>query len=108
MYKALADKVKDAKLKGIFLQLAKDEGKHAAIIRKITGEVLMPKKSKASVITFIYQILGLKVILKLISNGEFEAAKSYISIVELFPEVEEIRQDEIKHGETIKKYLSQL
>ncbi|MDF2535367.1 MAG: hypothetical protein K0R18_1526 [Bacillales bacterium] len=108
MYKGLAEVVNIESIKEIFLQLAKDEGKHAAIIRKITGEVLMPKETKTKLVKLIYKFFGLKRILKLISNGEFSAAKNYVSLVAHFPEINEIRLDEIRHGEIIKECVTQL
>lgn len=40
MYQALAKTVKDPKDAGIFLQLAAEEGHHAAVFRKLTGKAL--------------------------------------------------------------------
>ena len=108
MYKGLSEVVNIESMKEVLLQLAKDEGKHAAIIRKLTGEVLMPKETKKNLVKLIYKVFGLKSVLKLISNGEFSAAENYVSLVAHFPEIEEIRLDEIRHGEIIKKCVTDL
>ena len=108
MYKSLSELVKEPKLKETFLLLAKDEGKHAAIIKKLTGEVLMPKTTNTKVIGFMYRIFGLKAVLKMISKGEFLAAEKYITWVEKFPELEEVRLDEFRHGEIAQKCLNEL
>ena len=50
MYNALAKIVKDPRDAEIFRQLAAEEGRHAAVFKAMTNEVLKPKSTKAIVI----------------------------------------------------------
>jgi rubrerythrin len=105
LYRMLSDKMKDSKNKGIFLKIAADEGKHAGILRKYTGENLKPKNFKAVLVNCIYKVFGLKFTLKILAEGEFKAAKEYLKLVERFPNIKEILKDEETHGNLMKSIL---
>jgi rubrerythrin len=105
LYRMLAEKMKDSKNKEIFLKIAADEGKHAGILRKYTGENLKPKNFKATLVNCIYKVFGLKFTLKILSEGEFKAAKEYFKLVERFPNIKEILNDEETHGNLMKNIL---
>ncbi len=71
MYKALADAVKDPKDREIFLQLAAEEGHHAAVFKKLTGQTLAPKKTLSVVLPLLYKGLGRKRLYPIIAKGEY-------------------------------------
>ena len=105
LYRKLAEMTKGTKNKQTFLKIATDEGKHAVILRKYTGEKLEPKRTKALIITVIYKTLGEKFTLKVIGKGEFKAAKEYLPLVDKFPNIKEIIKDENLHGELMVSML---
>ena len=99
MYQKLAKKNKDPKIQELLLETAKDEGRHAGVFHKITQVDLKPKSAQANLVSFIMSILGKKNTFKIISSFEYKAKDSYAPLVELFPEVESVAQDEFKHGD---------
>ena len=106
MYKALAEKVKDEKEAQVFLQLAADEGRHAAVLKGITNQVLKPKKTMARIMPLLYTILGRKRLYRLIAKGEYAAIAKYRPYVERFPEMESVKKDERRHGDVVMGLLT--
>ena len=58
MYQKLAKVVKTDKEREAFLQLAKEEGRHASVFHAYTKEALKPKKTMAVIMPLLYRILG--------------------------------------------------
>ena len=105
MYRALAKNVKDPEDAKLFLQLASEEGHHAAVFRKLTGKKLKPGKGKAVLLPLLYKVIGRKKLYPMIANGEYAAAKTYEPVVERFPETESVKNDEKRHGDMIMDLL---
>lgn len=105
MYLRLSAIAKDEALKNIFKQLAAEEGNHAAIFYKLTGEKLKPKMLKATVLPILQKIIGWKILLKIISKAEYSAYKTYEPVVEMFAEVDSVRNDEKRHGDILLEYV---
>lgn len=105
MYNALADVVKDPHDAEVFRQLAKEEGGHAAVFKKLSNEIVAPRKTLAIFMPIMYKILGKKRLYPLIAKGEYDAAKKYEPVVDKFAEVRSVMQDEIRHGDTVKELL---
>ena len=105
MYRALAGAVKDPKDAATFRQLAAEEGHHAAVFRKHTKRALKPRKSKGTLLVCLYRIIGRKRLYPLIAQGEYSAYKTYEPVVKRFPEVESVRDDEKRHGDTVMSLL---
>ena len=104
MYLRLSEVAKDEKLKEIFKQLAKEEGHHAAVFYKLTGEKLKPKKLKSIMLPILQKIIGWKLLLRIISQAEYSAYKTYEPVVEMFAEVDSVRNDEKRHGDILQEY----
>ena len=105
MYNALADAVKDKNDADTFRRLAAEEGGHAAVFRKLTNRTLRPKKTMAVMLPLLYRVLGKKVLYPLIAKGEYSAEKTYAPVVERFPEVQSVKDDEKRHGDTVMALL---
>ena len=105
MYNKLAEVVKDEKDSKTFRQLAKEEGGHAQVFHQYTQKVLKPKKTKAIAVPMMYKCFGKKIIYPLIAKGEYDAAKKYIALVNIFPDVESVMNDEKRHGDLVKGLL---
>lgn len=103
LYRKLADLVDDAEKKKDLFKIAAHEGKHAAILRRYTGEVLRAKEGKALISAVMYKLFGLNFMLKLLSRGEVKAAKAYSLFVEDFPNIKEIVQDKDLHGKIMRR-----
>ena len=99
MYQRLAKVVKTDKERETFLQLAKEEGRHASVFHAYTKEALKPKKTMA------IMLLGKKRLYKLIAKGEYNAAVGYEHLIADFPEVESVKNDEKRHGDMVSSLL---
>lgn len=105
MYKALADVVKDKEDREIFKKLAAEEGHHAAVFHKLTHVNLKPKKKLAIIMPMLYKILGKKRLYPKIAEGEYKAGQNYGPVAKKFPEIESVKNDEIRHGDMVKGLL---
>lgn len=105
MYNALAKVVKDSRDAETFRRLAAEEGQHAAVFKALTNEVLKPKGTKAIVIPILYRVIGRKRLYPIIAKKEYDAEKKYLPVAERFPEVERVKNDEHRHGDTVLALL---
>lgn len=105
MYKRLAQVVKTERERETFLQLAREEGRHASVFHAYTKQVLKPQKTMAVVLPLLYRLLGKKWLYRLIAKGEYDAAVGYEHLIADFPEVESVRNDEKRHGDIVSALL---
>ena len=101
MYQRLAKVVKTDKEREAFLQLAKEEGRHASVFHAYTKEALKPKRGKALIMPILYYLLGRKRLYRLIADGEYKAAVGYEHLIADFPEVGSVKNDEKRHGDIV-------
>ena len=87
IYKALARTVNEQKDCETFLQLAADEGRHAAVFYRLSGKRPKPKRWKGKGVAFAYRILGKTAIYPIIANREYAAKNNYASLAKRFPDV---------------------
>ncbi len=85
-----------------FKKLAADEGKHASVFKKYTGEVLEPKNTQANAVAILYKLLGKRILYPIIAKFEYDAMPRYERMMREYPEVEEVKNDEKRHGDTVK------
>lgn len=105
MYRKLADIVKDEKDKKVFLRLADDELRHADFFASYTNKNLKPIPTKAIIVKIIYIIFGKKRLYPIIAKGEYQAADKYKILVDIFPNIRVIMEDEIHHGDAVMSLL---
>ncbi len=105
MYKALSNKVKNPADKDVFRKLAAEEGHHAAVFKKLTGQVLKPRNTMAMIVPLLYTLLGRKRLYRIIAKGEYAAVEKYQPVVDRFPEVESVKNDERRHGDMVMSLL---
>ena len=75
------------------------------MFKKLTGQTLKPKKTKAILLPILYRIIGKKKLYPIIAKGEYDAVKKYEPVVKDFPEVESVKNDEQRHGDTVLALL---
>ncbi len=105
MYKALADVVKDKNDAETFRRLAAEEGHHASVFKNLTNQTLKPKKTLATFLPLLYRLIGRTRLYPIIAKGEYAAVKTYEPVVARFPEVESVKNDEKRHGDTVMALL---
>lgn len=106
MYQNLAKVVKTDREREAFLQLSREEGRHASVFYAYTKQVLKPGKTMARIMPLLYYLLGRKRLYKMIAKGEYDAAVGYEHLIADFPEVESVRNDEKRHGDIVSGLLS--
>ena len=103
MYRKFAEITKKPEWKELYLEAAKDEGRHAAIMSKYTGETLQPKAAQANVLGVLYRIMPKKLVHFGIAKGEYIGGDGYRSYVrDEYPEIKGMMEDEYKHGDIFK------
>ena len=105
MYEKLAKRVKDEADKKAFIRLAGDEARHAEVFRKYTNKDLKPKITKGVMVPFLYKVLGKKKVYPLIAKAEYDAAEKYKHLLNDFPEIETVMNDEVHHGDAVNDLL---
>ena len=97
VYRRLAELEKDGENKPILERLGADEARHAGMIAKILGCQGRPHSLKAAWIVFCARVFGVTFTLKLMEHGENSASKVYRGIIESYPELASIAEDEERH-----------
>ncbi len=102
VYRKLAAKTTNKKEKQLFLTLAAEEGKHAAILKNITQATCTPKKFKSQFVSLFYSVFGLNRTLNILVKGELAAIPFYEEIMVQYPVVKTLRNDEEKHARMLE------
>ncbi len=105
LYRKLAELAKEPKDKETLLKIAADEGRHAAILGRYTGENLKQKNTIALIITSLRKVIGSNLTLRLLAKAEFSAVGKYSSLVDKFPDIQEIMNDEEMHGKLLSNMI---
>ncbi|UKK49973.1 rubrerythrin [Prevotella sp. E13-17] len=98
MYQRLAKLAKTSKERDAFVQLAKEEGRHASVFHAYTKVALKPKKTMSRLIVILYYLMGKKRLYRMMADGEYKAAVGYEHLIAEYPEVESVKNDEHRHG----------
>lgn len=102
MYRKLAELTEDAQLKEAFLDAAKDEGRHAVICAKYSGEELKPSDKLANLVSRVYKLMPKAILLRGVAIGEYRGGDAYRPYIADYPELEKIMFDEYRHGDVMK------
>ena len=102
MYEQLAKIVRDDADLEAFLRLAGDEKRHSDVFRKYTCMDVKANPAKGIFVPLMYRVLGKKKVYPIIAKGEYDAAEKYKHIIDDFPEVVEVMNDEVHHGDAVK------
>lgn len=103
MYRRFAEITKNPQWKELYLEAAKDEGRHAAIMARYTGENLQPKALQANVLGVLYRILPKRLVHFGVAKGEYFGGDGYRPYVrDEYPEIKGMMEDEYKHGDIFK------
>ncbi len=81
--------------------IARDEARHAELIRGILGEAVRPNKWMVKRIVWNARIFGLTFALKLMERGEHNAELAYREAVATYPQLAAIADDEAAHERSL-------
>lgn len=105
MYEQLAKVVRDEADRKAFERLAGDEKRHSDVFKKYTCMDVKANPAKGIFVPLMYRVLGKKKVYPIIAKGEYDAAEKYKHIINDFPEVVEVMNDEVHHGDAVKGLL---
>lgn len=105
VYRELAKLFDHQEQKERLLAIAKDEGKHARILKEYTKTTLKPKSGKAKIVLFLYRFLGQRRAFRILMKGEKKAGKQYSLLVDKYPLIETIMNDEDRHAVFLSEFL---
>jgi len=103
MYRRLTELTDREDLKEAFKNAAADEGKHASIIKTMTGLKLTARPTMKAGILLVQKCLGWKCALYVLSFSEKLGGHLYKKPAQIHPVLEEVRQDEYKHSGILKE-----
>ncbi len=67
--------------------------------------MLKPNKTQAFAVAALYSLLAKKILYPLIAKFEYVAIPGYEELMKDFPEVESVKDDEKRHGDTLNSLL---
>ncbi|ULQ59686.1 VIT1/CCC1 transporter family protein [Brucepastera parasyntrophica] len=97
LYEKLLEKIPDEKNRLIMKHMAEDESRHAERWESFTGQKLKPERLKVWFYFLLARILGLSFTLKRLEKDEANAQDGYKTILEFFPETQDIILEEEEH-----------
>ena len=103
MYQEVVRHVRSDKLIRMFLEMAADEGRHAARLRTLTNTQLLPRGGMAKTVVTMGRLIGWRRLLKRMARAEYEAVGKYETMTDRFPILRELAEDEAKHGKMLEK-----
>jgi len=107
IYKILSKWLKDEKNSEILLKISQDELSHYNILKSITKKDLKPNKFKIYLYLFLTKIFGFTFVLKLMEKGEDKAIKNYIKVINNYPKINKILEDEKEHEQKLLNTLDE-
>ncbi len=107
IYIKFSEGIKDSHNKEIIKKLAEEEKEHYKKLKEITKRDIGENRFKVWLYLFILKIFGFTFGLKLMEKGERLAQRSYIGILNNFPEIKEIVSDEKEHEEDLLRILDE-
>jgi len=109
MYQVLTDKAAGEDEKQLLRQLGAVEGRHAAVLRGITGvSDLKPTDKMAKPIGLLREKLGANATYTLLALGEHGAYFLYQPLAKKYDALRQVAQDERDHGNTLLKLVRAL
>ena len=109
MYQALAQDANSEDERKLLLQLGAVEGRHAGILRQITGvNDLRPTDRMAKPMLGLKQHLGSKPTYVLLALGEHGAYFLYQPLAHKYDTLKQVAQDERNHGTTLLRLVKSL
>lgn len=97
IYGRLAAMQRDEKNRLILERIGRDEAIHANMISEILGEEALPNRFAAVRAVLNARVFGLTFALKLMEKGEVNATRLYKGILEEYPQIARIADDEERH-----------
>ena len=107
IYERIARFAKGDHNKQVLRRIAAEEKAHAAIWQRYTGVELKPQKLKCFWYSLLARVFGFTFAVKLMENGEKDAAAIYDALSAEIPEAKRIGEDEDRHENQLLELLDE-
>ena len=107
VYTRLAELCKDPHNAEILTTVGKEELAHAAYWEEKTGIEIKPNRFRAFRIILMARIFGLTFTLKQMEKNESGAQRAYAKLIDYFPEVQKIKDEEKEHENKLLNMLDE-
>ncbi len=97
VYSRIAAILPDANNAAVMRRIADEERKHAIRWESVTGKTLRPSAFKIVLFVFFARFLGLTFAVKKLEKGEAEGQSGYRTVLDMFPEVQSMIDEENRH-----------
>ncbi len=97
IYKALAERQREAANREVFLKIAEEEKTHYEFWVKITKQELRPKRWLVGWFLLLVRLFGTSFALKYLEKREAGAEAFYLELYEIYPESRKIYEQEVAH-----------
>ena len=105
MYLTLAKRTKVEKDKEIFLKIASQKKRHSEIFRHLTNMDMKPKKRRAFIVAYLYDVFDRKGLYPIIAFLEYRAHFRTDELARKFSSVREVWRDQKLHGDMVAKLV---
>jgi VIT1/CCC1 family predicted Fe2+/Mn2+ transporter len=106
LYAALAKRVK-GKNAEILKKISADERRHYEFFKKVTGRDVKPSRSRIVLYRLVSRIFGLTFTIKMMDNGEVQAAHNYEEVDARLPGIKKIIEDEVRHEQALMAQIEE-
>jgi len=101
IYRIIADMLADDPNAETIRSIAVEEAKHASRWEVLTGKTLKPSRLKVLLFTLAARVLGITFAIKKLEKGESEGQSGYASVLDEFPEVQAVIDEERSHEDAL-------
>lgn len=107
IYNRIAKIIPDRANADVLIQIAAEEQKHAARWEAVTGKSIAPSFLFVSFFVFLARFIGLTFAIKLLEKSESEAQGGYTTVLEEFPDVQQIIDEEHRHEQELMAMIDE-
>ncbi|MDO5570416.1 MAG: ferritin family protein [Bacteroidales bacterium] len=107
IYKYLSSIAKDPEMKDAFSKMATEEGRHAGILRKYTGQSLKRREKPKFLFRLTAKMLGIKFVMKMMLMTETKTIEGYTPAAKNTPLMRDILNDEKRHKRILEKFIEE-
>ncbi|MBI9043980.1 MAG: VIT1/CCC1 transporter family protein [Anaerolineaceae bacterium] len=101
IYRKLSQMEKDPQNQVLLARIADEEDRHYELFKNLTQKVVKPNFLQVWFYIAIATILGITFALKLMEKGEAQAQEKYQQVLDLYPEINAIIDEEEKHEQEL-------
>ncbi|WP_137626482.1 ferritin family protein [Lactiplantibacillus pingfangensis] len=103
IYRQLAKIANDPQITQKLLQISNEEYAHSQALQKLTKTVVKGNGVIGKMMGVMKALLGMKKVLEMTAKGQFDTAQKYEALVDQFPTLAAVAQQEKAHGNLLEQ-----